>query len=71
MKGDIKIIHNNFYRNDLYFKSYPHYNDDVRLGGFLAPFIAGAAITAPFWFIAGNNKQYNNYPPYYYYPYYR
>lgn len=46
-------------------------NDD-RFGGFLVPFIAGAAISAPFWFIAGNNKQ--NQPVYYqqpieYYPY--
>lgn len=51
-------------------------NED-RLGGFLLPFITGAVISAPFWYIAGNNKYQNQYyPPYPYYqyppyPYYR
>lgn len=50
----------------------PCEKQDERFGGFLFPFIAGAAISAPFWFIAGNNKQ--NQPIYYqqpveYYPY--
>ncbi len=42
-------------------------NDD-RFGGFLLPFITGAVVSAPFWFVAGNNKaQYQNqqYPVYY------
>ena len=36
-----------------------------RLGGFLVPFIAGAAVSAPFWLVAGSNK---NNPPVYQYP---
>lgn len=53
-------------------------NSDERLGGFLVPFIAGAAVSAPFWLVAGSNKahqQYYQYPqPYppqynYYQPY--
>ena len=47
--------------------------NDERLGAFLVPFIAGAAVSAPFWLIAGSNKnqpQYYPYPPnqYPYYP---
>lgn len=41
---------------------------DERFGGFLLPFITGAVVSAPFWFVAGNNKQqYQNqsYPMYY------
>lgn len=37
---------------------------DERFGGFLVPFIAGAAISAPFWLIAGSNKAQQNYYPY-------
>lgn len=37
-------------------------------GGFLLPFVAGAAISAPFWFTAGMNRP--NYPVYYPVPYY-
>lgn len=45
--------------------------NDERMGGFLVPFIAGAAVSAPFWLVAGSNK--NNqpvyqYPPVQYYP---
>ncbi len=55
---------------------YPEQED--RFGGFLVPFIAGAAISAPFWFVAGNNKaqqqapvqyQYQYQQPVQYYPY--
>lgn len=51
-------------------------NNDERLGGFLFPFIAGAAVSAPFWLVAGSNKAqqqqiYYPYPPQYqYYPVY-
>ena len=51
-------------------------NNDERLGGFLFPFIAGAAVSAPFWLVAGSNKAQQNqiyypYPPQYpYYPVY-
>ena len=50
-------------------------NNDERFGGFLVPFIAGAAISAPFWLAAGNNRPqqttYYPYPPQYpYYPVY-
>jgi len=47
-------------------------NNDERFGGFLLPFVAGAAISAPFWLAAGNNKSQNNYYPYpvQQYPYY-
>lgn len=49
-------------------------NQDQRLGGFLFPFIAGAAVSAPFWFVAGSNKSQNNFYPYpaqyQYYPVY-
>ena len=50
--------------------------NDERLGGFLFPFIAGAAVSAPFWLAAGSNKTqpqqiYYPYPPQYsYYPVY-
>ena len=45
---------------------------DERFGGFLIPFVAGAAISAPFWLAAGSNKAQNNYYPYppQAYPYY-
>lgn len=46
--------------------------NDERFGGFLIPFVAGAAISAPFWLAAGSNKAQNNYYPYppQPYPYY-
>lgn len=47
--------------------------NDERFGGFLLPFITGAVVSAPFWFVAGNNKQqYQNqqYPMYYPYQQY-
>ena len=49
--------------------------NDERFGGFLLPFVAGAAISAPFWLAAGSNKPqqvYYPYPPqqYPYYPVY-
>ena len=53
-----------------------HNQNDERLGGFLFPFIAGAAVSAPFWLAAGNNRPqqqtiYYPYPPQYsYYPVY-
>ena len=56
------------------FKQQPNPQNDERLGGFLLPFIAGAAVSAPFWLVDGNNKQqpvYYPYPPQYqYYPVY-
>lgn len=57
-------------------KQQPCYNNDERFGGFLLPFIAGAAVSAPFWLVAGSNKAqqqpiYYPYPPQYqYYPVY-
>ena len=45
----------------------PDTND--RFGGFLVPFIAGAAISAPFWFVAGNNKAQQQVPIQYQYQY--
>ena len=59
------------YRNNDYIipnnpcKSWSQYNcnkkpeviNDDRFGGFLLPFITGAVVSAPFWFVAGNNKQ--------------
>ncbi len=47
-------------------------NNDQRLGGFLIPFLTGAAISAPFWLVAGSNKPQNNFYPYppNQYPYY-
>ncbi len=72
------------YRNNDYIipnnpcKSWSQYNcnkkpeviNDDRFGGFLLPFITGAVVSAPFWFVAGNNKQqYQNQPYPIYYPY--
>ena len=57
-------------------KQQPCCHNDERLGGFLFPFIAGAAVSAPFWLVAGSNKTqqqpvYYPYPPQYqYYPVY-
>lgn len=50
-------------------ENYPQYPitepvSNERLGGFLVPFIAGAAVSAPFWLVAGSNK--NNQPVYQY-----
>jgi len=38
--------------------------------GFLVPFLTGAVVSAPFWFIAGNNKNQYYQQPMYYQPYY-
>lgn len=44
--------------------------NEERFGGFLLPFITGAVVSAPFWFVAGNNKQqYQNQQYPIYYPY--
>lgn len=47
-------------------------NDDNRFGGFLVPFLAGAVVSAPFWYLGANNKyqqqmyyQNQSYPMYY------
>ena len=52
--------------------SCPNNHNDERFGGFLLPFVAGAAISAPFWLAAGNNRPQNNFYPYLpqQYPYY-
>lgn len=47
-------------------KQNPINQNDERLGGFLLPFIAGAAVSAPFWLVAGSNK---SQPQQVYYPY--
>ena len=76
-------MNNFFYRNNDYIvptspckswspcsKNIKGENDDNRFGGFLLPFITGAVVSAPFWFVAGNNKaQYQNQPYPMYYPY--
>lgn len=59
--------------NEQYYNnSVPINNQDERFGGFLLPFIAGAAVSAPLWLVAGSNKAQNNYYPYpvNQYPYY-
>lgn len=57
--------------NENYYPIKPQqFNNDERLGGFLVPFIAGAAVSAPFWLAAGSNKQQTTYYPYPQYPYY-
>ena len=30
--------------------------NDERFGGFLVPFLAGAVVSAPFWYLGANNK---------------
>ena len=42
-------------------------NNDTRFGGFLLPFLTGAVVSAPFWFLGAQNR-YQTYPPYYPYP---
>lgn len=47
---------------------------DERFGGFLVPFLAGAVVSAPFWYLGANNKvqqqmYYQNQPYPMYYPY--
>lgn len=55
-------------------------DNNERMGGFLLPFLTGAVVSAPFWYIAGNNKYckgaqcyqqqyYQNQPYPMYYPY--
>lgn len=58
-------------------EQYPRHcqDDDERVGAFWLPFLTGAVISAPLWYIIGNNKNQNQvqqyYPGYYptYYPY--
>lgn len=61
---------NEFYRIPQYSNYYRGSKDEERVG-FLLPFVAGAAISAPFWFAAGLNRpQYNQCcPPQYPYPF--
>ncbi|MGN1295919.1 MAG: hypothetical protein ACI4U5_05870 [Bacilli bacterium] len=53
--------------------SYPRScEDDERIGAFWLPFIAGAVVSAPVWYVIGNNKanDMTQYPTYYpYQPY--
>lgn len=47
---------------------------DERFGGFLVPFLAGAVVSAPLWYLGANNKYqqqmyYQNQPYPMYYPY--
>ncbi len=60
-------------------------SNDERFGGFLVPFLTGAIVSAPFWYLGGSNNaqkqmyyQSGGYPAYYpytqgpypqYYPY--
>ena len=61
----------NFYRTDSCVNNSPclnqFQNNDTRFGGFLLPFLTGAVVTAPLWFLSGQNR-YQTYPPYYPYP---
>lgn len=55
-------------------RNYNNYNDERFFGGgFLVPFLAGAVVSAPFWYLGATNKvqQQNYYPQPYpvYYPY--
>lgn len=50
--------------------SFLYNNNENRLGGFLLPFLTGAVVSAPFWYLGGVNKgenyyKYNPYPVYY------
>ena len=65
-----------------FIKSFPYnqcgcnQNNNERFGGgFLLPFLTGAAISAPFWYLGGVNKGQQTYyqpQPYpVYYPYYQ
>lgn len=42
-------------------------NNDERFGTFLVPFLAGAVVSAPFWYLGANNKY--NQQVYYQQPY--
>jgi len=44
--------------------------NDTRFGGFLFPFLAGAAISAPFWYLGANKQQQQIYYPPQPYPMY-
>ncbi len=55
----------NGFRSD--YKQVQCCNNDNRLGGFLVPFLTGAVVSAPFWFLGAQNR-YQTYPPYYPYP---
>ena len=54
-------------------KNYPRdcNSCDERIGGFWLPFLTGAIISAPAWYILGNKQNQEYYPQYYqpYYPY--
>jgi hypothetical protein len=45
------------FSNYNYYRGEPHHDDRA---GLLLPFLAGAVITAPLWYLAGANR-----PPYY------
>ena len=53
-------------------KQIANYNDDRFFGGgFLVPFLAGAVVSAPFWYLGANKSQQQVYyqQPYYQQPY--
>lgn len=41
--------------------------NDERFGGFLVPFLAGAVVSAPFWYLGANNKAQQAYQQQMYY----
>lgn len=60
--------------NNIRFTPYASCKDnDERFGGFLVPFLAGAVVSAPFWYLGATNKYqqmyYQNQPYPMYYPY--
>lgn len=60
----------NMYTNQYNGFRYPpqsNCTNDTRLGGFLVPFLTGAIVSAPFWYLGAQNR-YQSYPPYYPYP---
>lgn len=78
MRGGNKM--NNFAYYPKINKSKLIYSNDERFGGaFLLPFLTGAVVSAPFWYIGGSNKAqqlyqnqpypYQNQPYPMYYPY--
>lgn len=51
--------------------AYPRCSEtDERMGGFWLPFLTGAIISAPAWYILGNKNNQEYYYPQYYQPYY-
>lgn len=61
-----KVVYANDLRN-----IYPKPCDDKRLGAFWLPFLTGAIISAPAWYILGNKSNQDYYYPQYYQPYYQ